>query len=48
MRHLRLVSRMGLPALSAGLLVVVLGVVVGPAHPTQAALLEGSQGGPSF
>jgi hypothetical protein len=47
MRHLRL-SRMGLPALSAGLLVIVLVVVAGPADPTQAALLEGSRGGPQL
>ena len=41
MSHLRLISRCGLPALSAGLLVALLGVVLGPAHPTQAALVEG-------
>jgi Ca2+-binding RTX toxin-like protein len=37
-------SRFGLPALSAGLLVALLGVILGPAHPTQAAVVEGGKG----
>ena len=44
MSHVRLISRLGLPALSASLLVAVLVVVLGPAHPTQAALIEGGKG----
>jgi hypothetical protein len=40
----RLISRFGLPALSASLLVALLGVVLGPAHPTQAAVVEGGKG----
>lgn len=44
MSHLRLISCFGLPALSTGLLVALLGVVLGPAHPTQAALVDGGQG----
>jgi hypothetical protein len=39
---------MGLPGLSAGLLVIALVVVAGPADPTQAALVEGSRGGPQL
>jgi hypothetical protein len=42
--HLRLISRFGLPALSASLLVALLSVVLGPAQPTQAAVVEGSKG----
>ena len=44
MSHLRLISRFGLPALSAGLLVALLGVVLGPAQRTQAAVVEGGRG----
>jgi RTX calcium-binding nonapeptide repeat (4 copies) len=40
----RSISRFGLPALSASLLVVLLGVVLGLAHPTQAALVDGGKG----
>jgi RTX calcium-binding nonapeptide repeat (4 copies) len=39
-----LISRFGLPALSASLLVILLGVVLGPAHPIQAALIEDGKG----
>jgi RTX calcium-binding nonapeptide repeat (4 copies) len=42
MTHVRLISRFGLPALSAGLLAALLGVV--PAHPIQAAVVEGGKG----
>ena len=34
------ISRFGVSALSAGLSIAVLGVVMGPAYPTQAALIE--------
>ena len=44
MSHLRLIARFGLTALSASLLVAVLGVALGPAHPAQAALLDGGKG----
>jgi hypothetical protein len=44
MSHARLISCFGLPALSASLLVAVLGVALGPAHPTQAAIVEGGKG----
>jgi len=44
MSNLRLISRFGLPALSASLLVALLGVVLGPAHPTQAAVVDGGKG----
>src|SRR5437867_6433500 len=44
MSHVRLISRFGLPALSAGLLVAVLSVVLGPARRTQAAVVEGGRG----
>jgi RTX calcium-binding nonapeptide repeat (4 copies) len=36
-------SRLG-PALSTGLLLALLGLTLGPAHPTQAALVEGGKG----
>jgi hypothetical protein len=42
MSNLRLISRFGLPALSCGVLVALLGV--GPAHPIEAALIEGGKG----
>jgi hypothetical protein len=44
MSNLRLISRFGLPALSTGLLVALLGVVLGPAHLVQAARIEGGKG----
>ena len=44
MSQLKFVSRVGLSALSAGLLLALLGVVVGPAKPTQAAVVEGGNG----
>jgi len=44
MTDVRLISRFGLPALSAGLLAASLGVVLGPAQPVQAALVEGGKG----
>lgn len=44
MSHRRLISRISLPALSASLLVAVCGVFLGPAHPTQAARVEGGKG----
>jgi RTX calcium-binding nonapeptide repeat (4 copies) len=44
MSHLRLTSRFGLPALSASLVAALLGVVLGPALPTQAARVEGGKG----
>ena len=44
MSHLRLISRFGLPALSASLLFTLLGVVLGPTRPTQAAFIDGGKG----
>jgi hypothetical protein len=44
MRQLKFVSRFGPPALSAGLLLAPLGLILGPAHPTQAGLVEGGTG----
>ncbi len=44
MSHLRLISRFGPPALFGGLLVALLSLVLGPAHPIQAALVEGNNG----
>src|SRR5213593_3921159 len=44
MSHLRLISRFGLPTLSAGLLVALLGVGLGPAHRAQAAVVESHKG----
>ena len=44
MSQLKLVSRFSLSALSAGLLLAVLGAILGPALPTQAALVEGGKG----
>ena len=37
-------SRFGATTLAAGLLVAVVGVLLGPAHPTQAALVDGGKG----
>jgi hypothetical protein len=42
MNHLRLISRFGLPALSAGLLVAMSGVI--PTHTIHAAVVEGGKG----
>jgi hypothetical protein len=44
MSHLRLISRFGLPALSASLLVALLGVGQGSAHPIQAAVTDSAKG----
>jgi len=44
MSQLKFGSRVGLFGLSAGLLLAMLGVIVGPAHPTQAAVVEGGKG----
>jgi RTX calcium-binding nonapeptide repeat (4 copies) len=38
------ISRFGLPALSAGLIVAFLGVILSPAYPTQAALIDDGNG----
>ena len=43
MSHIRLV-RFGLPALSASLLAALMGVALGPARSTQAAVVEGGKG----
>jgi hypothetical protein len=44
MSHLQLISRFGVPALSAGLSVAFLAAVLGTAYPTQAALVENGNG----
>ncbi len=44
MNHLRLISRLGLTAMSASLLVAVLGLLLGPAHLGQAAIVDGGKG----
>ena len=44
MRQVQSLSRFGVSALSAGLCVAFLGVLLGPAYPTQAALVEGGKG----
>ena len=44
MSQLKFGSRFSLSALSAGALVALLGLILGPAHPTQAALVEGGKG----
>lgn len=44
MRQLTFVSRFGPSALSAGMLLALLGFILGPAHPTQAGLVEGGMG----
>ena len=44
MSHLRLISRFGPPALSAGMLVALLGVGLGSAHPIQAAVTDSGKG----
>ena len=44
MNHVQLISRLGVPALSAGLSVAFLAAVLGPARATQAALVENGQG----
>jgi hypothetical protein len=42
--HSRLISRFGLSGACAGLSVVLLGLILGPASPTQAALTDGGKG----
>jgi len=44
MRKSKLVSRVGLSAVSAGLLLALMGVIMGPAHTTQAAVVEAGKG----
>ena len=44
MSQLKFVPRFGLSALSAGVLLALLGLILGPPHPTQAALVEGGKG----
>jgi hypothetical protein len=44
MSPLKFVPRFGPSAMSAGLLLALLGLVLGPPHPTQAALVEGDKG----
>ena len=44
MSNVRLISRLGLPALSGGMLIALLGVVLGPTHSIQAALIDGGKG----
>src|SRR5262245_16262851 len=44
MSNVRLISRFVLPALSGGVLTVLMGVVLGTAHPIQAALLDDGKG----
>jgi hypothetical protein len=44
MSQLKFVFRVGLSVLSAGLFLALLGGVVGPAHSTQAAVVEGGKG----
>jgi Ca2+-binding RTX toxin-like protein len=44
MSRTRLISRFGLPALSASLLAALLGVALSPARPTQAAVVDGGKG----
>jgi len=41
--HLQPISRFGVSALSAGLFVACVGLILGPAHSTQAALLDGGK-----
>jgi len=44
MSHTHSISRLGVSALSAGLLVAFVGVMLGPAYPTQAALMDDGKG----
>jgi hypothetical protein len=44
MSHVQFASRFGLSALSLSLLAALAGVLISPAHPTQAALIEEEQG----
>lgn len=44
MNHSHKTSRFGISALSASLLAACLGMILGPAHSTQAALLDGGKG----
>jgi hypothetical protein len=41
--HLQSISRFRVSALSAGLFIACAGLILGPAHPTQAALVDGGQ-----
>jgi hypothetical protein len=42
--HLQPISRFRVSALSAGLFIACAGLILGPAHPTQAALVDGAKG----
>ena len=42
--HLQPISRFRMSALSAGLFIACAGLILGPAHPTQAALVDGGKG----
>ena len=44
MTNVRLIPRFGLPALSGGMLIALLGVALGPVDPIQAALIDGGKG----
>ena len=44
MTQLKFVSRVGFSTLTAGLLLALVGIVVGLAHPTQAAVVDGGKG----
>src|SRR4030095_3442972 len=44
MNHLQSISRFGVSALAVGLSIAFVGVLLGPAHPTQAALVEVGNG----
>ena len=44
MCNVRMLSRVGVPALSGGVLVALLSVALGPAHPIQAALVDSGKG----
>ena len=44
MCNVRMISRVGVPALSGGVLVALLSVALGPARPIQAALIDGGKG----
>lgn len=47
MNHLQPISRFRVSALSAGLFMACAGLILGPAHPAQAALVDGAKG-PQF
>jgi len=42
--HRRLIFRVGLPALSASMVLALVSVILSPAYPTQAAVVEGGKG----